>query len=132
MSRIVVAGGPRTGKTTLAAELAREQLGCRKVLHTDNLIGLCSWSEASARVARWIEEPAPWIIEGVAAVRALRKWFAAHPRAGEQPASRIYWLERALVPRTPGQDAMAKACATVWAEVLPELRRRRVEVVIVP
>lgn len=127
MSRIIVAGGPRTGKTTYARELA---LATRAPLRsTDDLIGQLSWSDASAEVARWLDEPGPWIIEGVAAVRALRKWFATHPGA---PADLVRWASVARVARTPAQEAMAKGCATVWREVLPELVRRGIRVLHLP
>jgi hypothetical protein len=44
--RLVIAGGPRTGKTTLAAELAGKTGA--PVHHTDDLIGGFAWSDASA------------------------------------------------------------------------------------
>jgi hypothetical protein len=53
-------------------------------MHTDDLIAL-GWSEASAAVIPWISRPGPWIIEGVAVPRALRKWFAANPTGKPAP-----------------------------------------------
>lgn len=119
-SRIIIAGGPRTGKTTLAATYHEP------VWHTDNLIGQIGWSEISAMAADWFDRPGPWVIEGVAAVRALRKWLTAH--ASGQPADLVLWLGTPLVARTPGQQTMARGCDTVWAEVLPLLRARGVTV----
>lgn len=120
MRRILIAGGPRVGKTTLAA-------GMRSVLgivprSTDDLIGRFPWSDASAEVARWLEEPGPWVVEGVAVPRALRKWLEAN--AEGLPADALWFSTRPKVDRTPGQITMAKGVASVWAEVEPELRRR--------
>jgi hypothetical protein len=125
--RTVVAGGPRTGKTTRADELAAATGA--PVRHTDDVQGL-DWSAASLEVSTWFGAPGPWVIEGVAAGRALRKWLAAHPTG--MPADRVYWTPSPLVPRTPGQEAMAKGCETVFREILPLLRARGVEVLPLP
>lgn len=124
MSRILIAGGPRTGKTTLAAKLSK-QLGI-PVKHTDDLIGIVDWSGASLKVAGWMSMRGPWIIEGVAAGRAIRKFMAAYPST--KPADRILWSNTAHVPRDYGQEAMAKGCETVWSEVLPALKRLGIHV----
>jgi hypothetical protein len=116
--RILIAGGPGTGKSTLSRQLAtRMGLDHHAIHHTDDLMGVLEWSEASAEVARWLEEPGPWICEGVATIRALRKWTAAHPDSPRPPFDRWYLLERPLVDRKPGAIAMAKGIETVLAEV---------------
>jgi hypothetical protein len=124
--RVLITGGPRTGKTTLSESTARE-LGIT-AHHTDDLIGKLDWSAASAHVAEWMKTPGPWIIEGVAIPRALRKWLAAHPDG--KPADRIVFLEnvKASIPLTKGQAAMGKGLGTVWAEIMPELRARGVQI----
>lgn len=124
MTRICITGGPRTGKTTLAeslelrAEYAFEGHAQPQPMmrHTDDLIPM-GWSEASQHVAdEWLTQPGPWIIEGVAVPRALRKWREAHP--GEPPpVDRIIRLTVPHEPLTKGQAAMAKGEATVWAEI---------------
>ncbi len=81
------------------------------------------WSEASSAAARWINEPGPWIIEGVATPRALRKWLAVN---SGKPADVIYWLPFQRVALTPGQITMANGCITVWREVEPMLMARGV------
>ncbi len=120
--RILICGVPRSGKTTLAAELERKH-GLR-ARHTDDLIHL-GWSEASAAAADWLDLPGPWIVEGVAVGRALRKWLA---QASGKPADVVYWLGRERSPLSDGQTSMSAGCWSVWNEVLPELLGRRVKV----
>jgi len=115
-SRIVIAGVPRAGKTTLAGPCAR---------HTDDLIRM-EWHVVSDTVATWLDLPGPWIVEGVRAVHALRKWLAAHPEG--KPCDRVVWLGTPRVPLTRGQDVLAKGCLTVWREVRPLLLARNVQV----
>ena len=83
--RIIICGGPRTGKTQLAKHLSLkfdipkylctdpQALGGDALDHTE-LPERERWSAISADVSQWFDEPGPWIIEGVAAIRALRKW----------------------------------------------------------
>lgn len=117
--RILIIGGPRVGKTTLATQLG-EKLGM-PVLSTDSLIGLLAWSDASAEVARWLDRES-FLIEGITVVRAIRKWLAAN-EAG-LPCDVLYVGETPRVERTQGQITMAKAFRTIWSEVAPELERR--------
>lgn len=127
MSRVVVIGSPRAGKTTYADKRGRRD-GV-EVRHTDDLIGELAWSEGSARVASdWFAQPGPWIIEGVAAVRALRKWLRYN--AEGKPCEEIVLLEEPWVALNDGQARMAKGCSKVWAEVEGQLRARGVEVVV--
>lgn len=125
-NRIVVAGIPRAGKTTLAGDV-RVKLGHR-VMHTDDLIGELDWSSASDAVLRWLDEPEPWVIEGVAAVRALRKWLIRNPEG--KPCDMVVWCGRPYVTvYKNGQRAMAKGCERIWGEIRGELLARGVEVV---
>lgn len=120
--RDVIIGPPRSGKTTLALEFARPGV---RVMHTDSLIGSHAWSELSLLVARdWLTQPGPWIIEGVAAVRALRKWLHMHSRG--KPCDRVIELMRPREKLTARQRSMAKGCATIWADVRPGLAARGV------
>jgi hypothetical protein len=121
--RVLIIGGPRTGKTTLAQQLELP------VHSTDQLIASHDWSEASAEVALWIGNNlgARWVIEGVVTARGLRKWLNRNP---EQPLDCVVVLmNRPLVDVTKGQAAMAKGVATVWNEIAPEALRRGVRVV---
>lgn len=115
--RLLITGGPRTGKTTLGGDTAR---------HTDDLIGQLDWSEASAAVAQWFDAVGPWTIEGVAIPRALRKWLESHPEG--KPADKIIFLKDAKVELIKGQAAMTKGLLTVWAAIVPDLIARGVEI----
>lgn len=113
--RVLVAGGPRTGKTTLAQTLGWP------IIHTDSFIYL-GWSEASAEVARLIDVPGPWCIEGVAVARALRKWFMFRIGRRVRPDVCIH-LSVPLAPLTDGQRRMAKGCETVWRQIADDLHQ---------
>lgn len=116
--RVAICGGPRTGKTTLAASISDS------AMHTDDLISL-GWSEASAETAAWMAAPGPWVIEGVAVARALRK---ALDMSAYRPVDRLIVCTRPFVELSRGQAAMAKGCATVLEGILPELMSRGVVV----
>jgi hypothetical protein len=136
--RILIAGWPLTGKSTYAHALAtRQAMGSwhsdsRELDRTAPHCGtMCrhvasglDWSDASAEVATWFGKPGPWIIEGVAVPRALRKWLQAHPTG--RPCDVVRYLRVPFVPLNAGQSAMAKGCDKVWAEVVGELRPRGV------
>jgi adenylate kinase family enzyme len=116
--RIAIIGAPRAGKTTFAKELSRTTGW--PVLHTDDLMPL-GWSAASAEVARVLHSTSHIIVEGVAVVRALRKYLVACPC---RPAERCIVLEQPRARLTKGQLAMARGCSTVLEQIEPELLRR--------
>lgn len=131
--RVVILGAPRTGKSTLAASLARgarvmcadpadlaqearpgvEYLPDSEALaqsHGD------AWSGASEYVATyWLDRPGPWVMEGVGMARALRKWLRWHP-GQEPPCERLLWLTTPVARQLPGQVAMGKGIRTVMAD----------------
>lgn len=120
MTRICITGGPKTGKTTLAKKLQCNGLvaGAPGALlrHTDDLIATHEWSAASQEASTWLDDPGPWIIEGVAVSRALRKWRDQHP--GEAPP--VDRMIRLIVPHvalSKGQATMAKGEERVFQEI---------------
>ena len=125
MTRTVIIGAPRTGKTTLAVELVGRTT--TRVRHTDDLIGVLDWSAASRKIAdQWLTEAGPWIIEGVAAVRGLRKWLRANPTGS--PCDTIIVCSHPKVARTEGQGRMAKGHDKIWREIRGELEARGVAI----
>jgi len=124
-TRILIAGGPRTGKTTEGLKLARA-LGCR-LRSTDDLIPE-GWSASSLIASKWFDLPGPWVIEGVAVVRALRKWLTLHPDGERIPADLLLWHAVPFRELSEGQDRLAKGCITVMNSIVPELRARGLNV----
>lgn len=114
--RTIITGGSRTGKTTLALTLPGV------VYHTDTLVDR-PWSEQSDEVVRWLARPGPWVIDGCAATRALRKFLQAFDG---HPCDRIIRLTSPVVARTPGQETLSKGERKIWGEIAPELVRRGV------
>lgn len=133
MTRICITGGPRTGKTTMATQLVdwghfvgcgRRDMDTLPIRHTDELIHL-GWSEASQAASLWLDEPGPWIIEGVALARALRKWRERNP-GKPPPVDRVIRLTTPHEQWTPGQRTMAKGEETVWCEIETWLWQHRI------
>lgn len=120
-SRVVICGGPRTGKTTLSKRYTCD------VVHTDRMIGKTTWSSISDHLADWMLRPGPWVVEGVAAVRALRKLLEANP--GQKPCDLVIWCRTPKVPLTSKQAAMMKGTERTWREVRAILRQLQVEIV---
>ena len=100
--RVIVLGAPRTGKSKLAARVVA---GKWPFLCTDpvNLVtrpedGVeyvpeehAGWSQASQYVADvFLTRPGPWLLEGVGAARALRKWRKAH-EGEDPPCELVVW-----------------------------------------
>lgn len=121
MTRLCICGVPKAGKTTLA-----NTLNVIRVLHTDDLIGY-DWSRQSELVSGWFDKPGPWVIEGVAVVRALRKWLRARPTG--RPCDQVMWLGTPRVVLGAGQASMAAGCLTMWRAILPELHARGVDLI---
>jgi len=117
--RIVITGIPSTGKTTLANSQTAP------VKHTDSLIGI-GWKKEPLLIAEWLNEPGPWIIEGVNAVRGLREWLIHNPHG--KPADEVYMLTHTWVPLKPKQVNLAKGTITVWKQIAASLHNRGVTI----
>lgn len=118
--RIAIIGWPRSGKTTLAKKMGLG-LSTESVRSTDDVKDL-GWSEASEEVATWFDKPGPWIIEGVAVARALRKWKAAHPNK-PAPIDKLIRIGTPKMTLTTDQTVMGKGIDRVLEEILPWLRK---------
>jgi hypothetical protein len=133
VSRVVIAGGPRRGKSTIAEKLARPGVAHH---HGEELVdrpewaGMTreeKWSAGSALAATWLDEPGPLVAENVAMSRALRKWLRSHPVG--KPADVVVHLSDAVDETVPGQETMAAGDETVWKQIRSELVMRGVRVI---
>jgi len=127
--RIIITGPANTGKTTLGRQLAA--MGFRH-LETDITIPMGDPKQGgkqgddSLEVSRWIDTPGPWVIEGVIAFRALRKWLARNHHSAGRPCDHIIQLRHIFETPSKGHIAQAKGIESVGREILPELLRRGV------
>lgn len=120
--RIVITGGCRCGKTSFS-----NGLNCTSVLHGDDLLASgTSWSGLSEEMSWWFDRQGSWVIEGVQASRALRKWLESHP-AGK-PCDMVIRMTSPKSELTSGQVTMNLGERTVWDEIEPELRQRGVDI----
>ncbi len=100
--RIAIAGGPRTGKTSLSVCAAIH----RHVIHTDSLISAVSWDDAPAAIIA-ATGSGPVVVEGVQVARCLRKGLKVDA---------VVWLSQPRVEQTPRQASMSQAVLTVFQE----------------
>lgn len=143
-NRVLITGGPLHGKTTRAAMevTARgltvfqctdthEQAQRTGRTHPSAVYALDSldadWSGLSQWVAgTWLQRPGPWVMEGVALPRALRKYRAAMSADDPPPpCDQLIWLCEPRAAQTGKQASMTKAHDSVLNEVLdswPALR----------
>lgn len=122
--KTLIAGWPRTGKTTRANAL---DSATEIVRHTDDLIPSQDWSAISETVSYWFDEDYS-VIEGVAVPRALRKWLARN-KSGK-PCDELVYLTMPHVSLSAGQAAMGKGCDKVFNEIKGELIRRGVKIIV--
>ncbi len=118
--RILIVGGPKTGKTTLAETMRAP------ARHTDDLIDQAAWAEVPDIVCAWMANDGPWVIEGVQTARALRRWLRDRPDE-PLPVDRVIVLDSPHVELTGRQEGMRKAVMNIFAEVEPLLPKGVVE-----
>lgn len=121
--KIAIAGVPRAGKSTRAKKIA---LAVGELRSTDALKEVGDWSRESEIAAAMFDEDAAFVMEGMVVPRALRKWLASHPEG--RPVDEVLWMGEPKIETTKGQNAMGKGALTVMREILPELKRRGVNV----
>ena len=124
--KICVTGAVKAGKTFVANKLQQNDQGL-PILCTDELIGKMDWSAESEEVAKWLDRPDSFILEGATVVRALRKWLASHPTG--KPCDKVIYLRMPQVTIEKAQVSSSKAQMTIWSQITGELKHRGVEVV---
>lgn len=133
--RIVIVGGPLRGKTTTARlEFGLLPLYCTdkaseaRLTYADTTYlpeNISEEDRARYIASEWMTQLGPWVIEGVAAARALRKYI--DPRRGylrsssepEWPCDRVivYQWPHPTAEPTTNQQRQAKGVWTVWQEI---------------
>lgn len=145
--RVVIVGGPRCGKSTLAKAFAltgypvfcgdplsmvKEPFGGVTYLPE----GLAMEDESTRWIVmNWFAKPGPWVCEGWIMARALRKWMTVRGeiegyyggglKMADAPCDRIIVFEeqRPELTLLPGQVAMHKGVMRVWAHLADEFRK---------
>lgn len=105
--RIAIAGGPNTGKSTLANIATRHE-----VIHTDDFMHL-EWTDVPWVLLGRIFKREDFIIEGVQVGRVLRK--AQELRI--IPVTACVILDTPYIELSQGQERMAKGCKKIISEL---------------
>lgn len=109
--KLVITGYPKTGKSTIAD---RFKAAGYEVMHTDDVIELGQGADSQA-ISEWFNRPGNWVVEGVTAPRAIRKWLAQNP-GKEFPADAVVYMKDHVVP-WENKGTFTKGIDTVWSEV---------------
>lgn len=114
--RIAIAGGPGSGKTTLASVVDD-----RSVVHTDDYMGE-EWSEVPSLVIGACDSDR-FVVEGVQVPRSLRRGLEVDA---------VVWLPGAKKTLNKRQDGMRRAVKTVMKEWLAMNAVERKILVVTP
>ena len=123
--RILIVGGPRTGKTTLSRELQEETR--LPTFHTDDFLHLKDFRAQTTATTNWLLVEPDYIVEGVHTVYALRRLLEERYE-GEKPAplpDLIHFCEKPFERLHTGQERLWRGVNTVMYDLLerfPDLR----------
>jgi hypothetical protein len=106
--RIAIAGGPRTGKTTLTNAVKTHH-----VVHTDDYMHL-AWLDAPEAINDECRFHRRFVVEGVQVARCLRGGKESNRAPLEVDA--VLWLDDSVAPMTTNQASMAKGIKTTFAD----------------
>jgi adenylate kinase family enzyme len=125
MYRIVIAGGPNTGKSTWASILSVTTPG---LYYCTDVLKHLPWSESGEAAYEELVANRGGVFEGVLAARALRYWV----RSGstERPCETVVWLTKP-VPGTEETDAQRRCrlgVNTIMKEIVFALEKAGVDV----
>lgn len=99
--RVVIAGGPNTGKSTLALSVPHE-----RIVGTDDYMGM-DWEAIPSAIMERVQNEPTFILEGVQSARCLRRGLCADA---------VVWLDHPYPPYKPKHESMAKGIKTVFTE----------------
>ena len=94
--RVVICGGPKSGKTHLCRDLKR------RVIHTDDYADAYEWEELPWALLSAVRGEDRWVMEGVQAARALRKGLEADA---------VIYLDGSVKELKPRQEGLRKSVA---------------------
>lgn len=116
MSKIIIAGSSRTGKSVLANELKRK-LGI-KLISTDSYINSFSWSDTPEAIINDIKDLDSYILEGIQCGRVIR---TAEKLGIDLGYDTVYCLFSEWSELNKGQLTQKKGCQTIWKDCVPIL-----------
>lgn len=124
--RLVIAGGPQSGKTTLADEYSRYL----PIIHADGMHMLKSWRFRVMVVHHYLRQPGPWLVEGVTVASALKIWLRENngQKDSRLPCDEIIYLTRSYGSLTHGQRAVQRLVTSACQLILPKLEALGVKV----
>jgi hypothetical protein len=100
--RIAIAGGPRTGKSTLAS-----LFNDRKIVRTDDYMDTIPWGDIPEIIAAECAKYETFVLEGVQVGRCLRRGLKV---------DLALWLDRPYLPLTLRQHSMTKGLRGIFTE----------------
>lgn len=119
MKRVIIIGHPYAGKSTLSRSLnlpifsTDTKKQSREIFKNVTYLPELDQSDISDFiVSKWFTKP-EFVIEGVGAVRALRKWSKMYPNT--MPCDKIIFLRNAN--QQDKHVSMSKAIDTIWSEI---------------
>lgn len=129
--RIAIVGGPLRGKSTYAAKLASlyrlpvycgdpkstVRVASPDVTYVPEGLPFRGAGGVADFIAReWLVLPGPWVVEGHAVARALRRYVMDGPP--HPPADQIFvMVSGPYAAESERQRAMARAVETVWSQI---------------
>lgn len=129
--RIIIVGGPRCGKSTLAREYAARGIPVfcgdpasrakeveRDVTYLPEGLDFAGENGAAKFVSdQWFNAEGPWVCEGHVMARALRRWVDMRRHVPDDWRIIVLRNHHPVAAVTPGQRAMHKGVMSVWDEI---------------
>ena len=120
MKRVIIIGHPYAGKSTLSRSLGLPVYSTDTATQSREVYSNVKYLPINLKqdqisdfiVSQWFSKP-EFVIEGVGAVRALRRWANMHPNT--MPCDKIIFLKNSRP--FDKHVAMSKAVDTIWGEI---------------